>query len=153
TGWRMGKWELTADYSHRDEEATSVFPVSAMNASVSEQNTVTHEDVVTFRARNERDRGGSSFNYSWDQYTRLDAGRVGIGDDNSISVSDSERFGPQERVKLNATAGYFARNNASDQGEEYLADLSLAVEHSDRLNTFYTLDYDHYRLADFDSDS
>jgi hypothetical protein len=152
-GWRLGKWDLSSDYYHRDEESSSVFPVSPPNSAEFNQRTVTHDDVLTFVARNERDRGGTSLNYSWDQYTRTDAGRLGVGDDQSVSIGDNERFGPRERYKLNTTLSYFRRDSTSEASDEFLADASLNAEHTPRLNSFYTFDYDRFGLADFHSDS
>lgn len=152
-GWRLGRWDLSLDYYHRDEEDSSVFPVSPQNPAPFNQNTVTHDDVLTFAARNERERGGTSLNYSWDQYTRTDAGRLGVGEDQSVSLGDNERFGSLDRYKLNTTASYFRRDATSEANDEFLADASLNVEHTSRLNSFYTFDFDRFSLADFHSDS
>jgi hypothetical protein len=153
TGWRQGRWDLSLDYYYRDEEASSVFPVSSVNPASFNQNTVTHDDVLAFVARNERERGGTSLNYSWDQYTRTDAGRLGVGDDQSVSLGDNERFGPHERYKLNTTVSYFRRDSAADASDEFMSDATFNVEHTSRLNSFYIFDYDRFGLAGFHFDS
>jgi hypothetical protein len=152
-GWRLGKWDLSMDYYHRDEESSSVFPVSPQNPAPFNQNTVSHDDVLAFIARNERERGGTSLNYSWDQYARTDAGRLGVGNDQSVSLGDNERFGQLDRCRLNTTASYFRRDATSEASDEFLADATLNVEHLPKLNSFYNFDYDRFGLADFHSDS
>jgi hypothetical protein len=152
-GWRRGPWDLSLDYYHRDEESSSVFPLSPQNPAAFNQKTETHDDVLTFGARNEREHGGTSLNYSWDHYSRTDAGRLGVGNDQSVSLGDSERFGPLERYKLNTTVSYFRRDSTSEASDEFLTDASLNVEHAPKLNSFYTFDYDQFELADFHSDS
>lgn len=169
-GFQQGPWVVTADYSHRDETSTSPFLVSDIisvtnvisgtnvvtvrtNRHSLDQNTISHEDTVTAGLRHERDSGGTTFNYGWDRYTRVDVGRVGIGSDHSFSLADNERFGPLDIYKLNSSASYFRRDSSAEASDEVLANLTFSAEHRPKLNSFYDLNYDHFTTGDFVSDA
>jgi hypothetical protein len=152
-GWRLGRWDLNADFYHRDETDSSVFPVAIGGSTTFNQNTVTHEDVLALTARNERDRGGTSLNYTWDQYTRSDAGRLGTGEDQSVALGDNERFGAHDTARLNNTASFFHRDAVTDRNDEFLADSTLSIDHTLNLNSFYNFSYDRFTMPDFHSDS
>ncbi len=149
-GWHVGKWDFDANYYHRDEDAENRFPGST-NILIGSQHTLTHEDVITFVARNERDRGGTTLSYNWDQYTRSDLGIVGEGTDQSVSIGDNEHFGSQDQARLNNTASFFRRESIFEVSDEFLAHSSLNIDHTDHLRTFYDFDYDRFSLADFKS--
>jgi hypothetical protein len=150
-GWHVGKWDLDASYYHRDEDAENSFPATVNNLTATSQHTLMHEDVLTFLARNERDRGGTTLSYNWDRYTRSDLGSVGEGTDQSVSIGDNERFGAHDQARLNSTASFFHREALTETSDEFLAHSSLNIDHTDHLRTFYDFDYDHFSVADFNS--
>ena len=171
SAWQIGRaWTLSIDYTHRDEESTSPFPVTRSvlvtnvvsgtnivtvqtNRFTVDQKVESHDDTVTFAARNERASGGSAINYSWDRYSRLDAGRVGEGNDHSVSVGDNERFGAQEKYKLNSSASFFRREASAETSDEFMGNLNLNAEHRPQLSSLYDFNYDQFSTGDFDSQS
>jgi hypothetical protein len=148
---QLGKWNFTVDYLHRDETASSVFPVN--QANMREQETVSRDDTLAFATRNERLSGGSALNYSWSRYTRADAGRLGEGNDHSVSIGDNERFGDLERYKLNTSASYFRRDSSAETSDEVIGYLNFNAEHRPHLNSYYDLNYDYFTTGNFDSSS
>ena len=168
--WHFGNWTLSADYLHRDEDSTSPFPVTQVTVTtniVNGTNVVTlktnkhnfdqvvtsKENTATFGARHERGLGATDFNYSWNQYTRLDAGRVGEGNDHSFSLADSEHFGPHDRYRLNANLGYLLRDSMVETSDELQGNLNFSIEHRPNLNSYYDVSYDHFETDFFNSDS
>ena len=169
--WESGPWSVSVDYTHRDETSTSPFPITRTinvtnvvsgtnvvtvrtNQGSIDQNNVTHDDNANFTARNERSAGGTTFNYAWSHYNRVDVGgRVGEGNDHSVSLADGERFGDHERYKLNTTASYYRRDALDEQSEEIVAYSSLSAEHRPTLTSYYDLNYDHFNTGSFDSSS
>lgn len=157
--WRYGaralwhpspNWTLTFDYGHRDEESSAPVAVSVSGTNAVGQSTVTHEDTIGFSARNERQSGGSSLNYSWHQYSRVDLGRPGEGNDQSISVADNERFGSHDRFRLNSSLNYFHREIPDETSDEITAYGSFGIEHRPNLNSSYDLNFDHFDTGDAD---
>jgi len=168
-GWQINKaWSISLDYVHRDEISTSPFPVtrtvlvtnviggtnvvvSRTNQFTSDQTTSTHDDTVTFGVRNERTSGGTSLNYTFDRYTRSDAGAIGEGRDHSVTIGDGERFGVDDKYKLNSSASFLRREALVEDSDEFIANQSFAADHRPDLGSFYDLSYDRYHTASFDS--
>jgi hypothetical protein len=169
--WEEGPWSVSVDYAHRDEESTSPFPVLrtmtttnvvsgtnvvtvSTNQHSVDQSILTHDDNVGLSARHERSAGGTSFNYTWSRYDRVDVGgRLGEGNDHSISLADSERFGDHDRFKWNTTATYYRRDTLDESSDELVAYSSFAAEHRPTLNSYYDLNYDHFDTGSFESSS
>jgi hypothetical protein len=168
--WQLDKWTFSADYVHRDETSENPFPYSAVtpvttvvngtnvitlktNQHFSTQSSETVQDTLTVSARNERSSGGSSINYSWDRYTRSDTGRIGEGTDQSVSAGDVERFGAEDRFKLNASLSYFDRQNTEENSGEVSGYASLGIDHRPNLRSFYDFNYDHFETDIFTSDT
>jgi hypothetical protein len=167
--WQIDRaWSVFADYVHRDEDSTSPFPVtqtvlvtnviggtnvitSRTNHFTSDQITSTHDDTVTFGARNERTSGGSSLTYTFDRYTRADAGAIGQGNDHSLTLGDGERFGAQEKYKLNSSASFLHRDALFESSDELIADENFSAEHRPNLSSFYDFNYDQFHTDEFDS--
>jgi hypothetical protein len=166
----LGNWNFSLDYMHRDETSSSPFPFTQVvtvtnvvggtnvvtlrtNKQTLDQQVVVRDDTVAFAARNERFSGGTALNYSWSRYTRADAGRLGEGNDHSVSIGDNERFGALDRYKLNTSASYFRRDSSAETSDEVLGNLNFNAEHRPHLSSFYDLNYDYFTTGNFDSDS
>jgi hypothetical protein len=167
---QLGNWNFTLDYMHRDETSSSPFPFTQVvmvtnvvggtnvvtvrtNKQTLDQQIVARDDTVAFAARNERISGGTALNYSWSSYTRADAGRLGEGNDHSVSIGDNERFGDLERYRLNTSASYFRRDSSAETSDEVLGNLNINAQHRPHLNSFYDLNYDYFTTGNFDSSS
>jgi hypothetical protein len=168
--WHTGLFTFNADYLHTDEESTSPYLENEATATTTYVNgtpvvtlttnqvrlnekTVSLQDAVTFTARHERDAGSSAFNYNLSEYSRKDGSTVSEGTDHSLSLADSERFGPRERNKFNANASLYLRDNTEESSDQITAFANLNLEHNDYLSSSYELDYDHYDTGNFRSDS
>jgi hypothetical protein len=137
-----GPLSIIASYMHRDEED------HGLNV-----NSVWHEDLVSLTARHDRDRGGTSLNYTLDQYSRLDFNVPGDGVDQTVSFGDSERFGSRDQFRLNSNAAYTHRDTSAETSDQITAGLNLVAEHQDNLKSFYDFTYDHYEAGPFSSDN
>lgn len=170
--WQINKaWTISLDYVHRDEISTSPFPVTRTvvvtnvisgtnvvttrtNQFTTDQTTTTHDDTVTFGVRNERTHGGSSLNYTFDRYTRNDLGAIGEGQDHSINLGDGERFGADDKYKLNSSATFLHRDSLVEVSDEFIADENFAAEHRPDLSSFYDFNYDRFHTENnFDSET
>jgi hypothetical protein len=132
---------LNSSYTHRDED------VSGLRA-----NTTSHNDTITFGARHDRKTAGTTFNYSYDQYSRVDFGRAGEGNDHTVSLSDYERFGSREQFALNSTASYNHRDASAETSDQLTVGSNLSAEHRHNLSSYYDLNYDHFESGSFKSD-
>lgn len=155
--WDLGRWTLSGHYTHRDEESTSSYPLVQSTPGGSQiildQKTTTHEDSAGMMARHERDRGGSSISYNFDQYTHEQATRVGEGTDQSISLGDTERFGAREQYRLNSNMNYSHRQTSEETDNDLNASVEFSAEHTPRLSSFYALNYEHFDTIGYNSDS
>jgi hypothetical protein len=163
--WNVGSWAFNTDYTHHDEHTVNPYRivqtttntsngVTTTNQTTVDQTMDSHDDVINFNARQDRGRGGTTLNYSWDQYSRVDAGQAGNGADHSISVADNERFGADDRAKWYSTATYLRREaNTEPSSDEVTASSTLNYEHNHNLNSFYDLEYDYFDQGDFNSSS
>lgn len=168
--YRIGAVRFSLDYYHRDETSTSAFPVTDVTSVTNiiagtnvitlrtnfhsvNQSSVSHEDMLAAGIRNERTLGGTSFNYNWDHYTRLDVGRIGEGDDHAFALSDNERFGPGEIYRFNGSASYYRRDSSAETSGEILGNVNFNAEHRPNLTSFYDLNYDHFSTGNFQSDA
>jgi hypothetical protein len=141
-GYTDGAWSLLADYAHRTDNESSLTDTSS-----------TTDDVVNFNARNDRTSGGSSLNYTFDEFRREDLGQTSIGNDHSVSIADVERFGSFDQSRLNTIATYLRRDTTDESSEEMLANMSFNSDLRPNLKTFDDLDYDHYQSGTFKSDT
>lgn len=163
--WQTGPWAFNADYTHHDENTVNPYRITQTTTNTSNGVTTTntttvnqtmdsHDDAVNFNTRHDRDRGTTTLNYTWDQYSRVDAGQAGNGTDNSVSLADNERFGPGDKAKWYSTATYLRRTaNTEPSSDEVTAGSTLNVEHTPNLSSFYNLEYDYFDQADFNSAS
>jgi hypothetical protein len=132
---------LNASYTHREED------VSGLRAD-----TISFDDTITFSARHERERSGTSLNYTYNEYSRVDLGRTGEGADHTISLGDYERFGNRQQFALNSTATYTKRESVVDPSDQATLSASLSAEHTPSLASYYDANYDHFETGDFKSD-
>ena len=132
---------LNASYTHREED------VSGLRAD-----TISFDDTITFSARHERDRSGTSLNYTYNEYSRVDLGRTGEGADHTISLGDYERFGNRQQFALNSSATYTKRESVVDPSDQATLSASLSAEHTPSLASYYDANYDHFETGDFKSD-
>ena len=133
---------LNSSYTHRDED------VSGLRAD-----STSHDDAVTLSARHDRKLAGTTFNYTYDEYSRVDLGRAGEGMDHTVSLADYERFGSREQFALNSTASYNHREASSESSDQLTVGSNLSAEHRHNLSSYYDVDYDHFETGPFQSDS
>ena len=139
--YTVGNLYFNSSYTHRDED------VSGLRA-----NSNTKDDTITFGARHDRKTAGTTFNYTFDQYSRVDLGRAGEGSDHTVSLSDYERFGSREQFALNSTASYNHRDANSENSDQVTVGSNLSAEHRHNLSSAYDLNYDHFQTGSFTSD-
>lgn len=136
-----GPVTLNAGYMHREEQLDSFNGIST-----------TDQDVFTFIAHNERQRGSTSFNYVFDRYSRTDFGHAADGTTHTVSVADNERFGSRDQMRLNSSASYTRRDDF-ELSDDIFAAANLGVEHRYNLSSFYDLNYDRFTSDDFTASS
>lgn len=161
---------VSASYSRRDEDSqgesyfyTNIVPVEvngtntgAFTTNVVYYNglTTSHEDVFGFDIRHERDSGGTTLNYTLNQYTRRDFDVTGTGTDHSVSAGDREHFGSTGQHSLYVSSSYLHRENEVEPSDEITAAANLDLEHRpERLWSRYSLNYDRFETGSFTSDN
>jgi len=166
--WRYGAravytqdpWTLTTSYTHRDETSygrsynyTNV--VENVSTNVVRFNGITelHDDTVAADVRHERLHGSSSLNYTFNQYSRDDAGLFGNGQDHVFAAGDNENFGDHGQHRLYNSASYTHRENDFEPSDEVTARSSLNLEHRPDLSSLYDLNYDRFESGNFQSDN
>ncbi|HMJ91916.1 MAG TPA: hypothetical protein VK530_18975, partial [Candidatus Acidoferrum sp.] len=133
---------VTAYYTHRDETADGL-----------RTRTITSDDVIGLNARHDRVSGNSTLNYTYNRYDRSDVGRIGNGNDHTITLSDAENFGTRHRAALNSSLTYSHRNTTEEIIDQVTANSALAIEHPRNLWSYYDATFDHYENDDFQSDA
>lgn len=138
TGYRGEAFSLLGAYWHRDEESHGY-----------QQFTQSHEDLANANANWTRPTGGSTLNYSYDQFTRLDSGQVATGVDQGVSASDNETFGSRGQHRFNANASYWNRDTSELPNDQWVANSTLDAEHTDILRSRYAFNFDQYSTGDY----
>ena len=133
---------LSAGYTHRDEQTLGLTT-----------STVSHDDTINLNARHEREKGGTSVNYAYNQFSREDLGRGNEGRNQSVSLGDTERFGGRNQYKLQYNASYSQREASGESDNEILTGANLEAEHRENLSSFYDVGYDRFKLGNFESDN
>jgi hypothetical protein len=166
--WRYGSravythkpWTFNTSYTHREETAygrayTYTNVVANVSTNIIHFNGITtlNDDTVAAEARHERARGGSSLNYTFNQYSREDAGRIGEGQDHLFAIGDNETFGSRAQHTLISSANFTHRENNLEPSDEASARTGLNLEHNPNLNSLYDLNYDRFETASFNSDN
>lgn len=168
--WEHGPWLWNFYYSHREEDSSSPYPVlrtisvtnvvDGTNMVVLRTNNIqnsllvrTLDDTVSTGLKHRRERGETDLTYNFNRYYRDDFGRLGQGDDHSIALSDSERFGSREQHHWSGNLSYAMRDSDFDSSEEFLAYTSFSAEHRPDLSSFYDFNYNNFNLGSFESDS
>ncbi len=141
-GYGDGPLTANVGYSHREESASGLVGVSD-----------SADDVATMQLRHTRESGSTSFDYTLNQYTRGDLGRLGEGSDHSISIADSEKFGNRKQYNLNTGLSYFRRDFLTDPSDEVTGHATLDVEHRRNLSSYHDVSFDHYNSGGFGSDN
>lgn len=164
-----GPWHLLTGYTHREEETqgrsfwyTNTVPVivGGVDTGTTRQE-VRHEnglstlvdDTVSADIRHERERGGSSAGYTFNQYSRQDVGSLGEGNDHTFSLADNENFGDRNQHSLLTSASYVHRENQFDPSDDYNAHGNLDLEHRPNLNSIYDFTFDRYETGDLVTDN
>jgi hypothetical protein len=151
--YETGPWTATGFYVHRDERYSSRYDDGIDGTGGDELSNSIQSDTLTLNGRHRRERGETALDYTFNQYTRDDLGRVGIGTDHSITASDTEILDDRGRFRLQGSVGYIHRDTGVETSDEYLATTELAAEHRPNLSSFYTASYDHFEIDSFETDS
>ena len=140
--YEHGPFIVGLNYTHHEEDSSGL-----VGSSTSE------EDVTTLQARHQRDHGVTTASYTYNQFTREDIGRIGTGENHSISIADAERFGSREQFTLNTSASYYLRNSSDEPNDEITANANLGIDHRPNLSSYYDVNYYRYVSDRFTSDS
>lgn len=133
---------LAAQYQHTDED---VLDISAPSH--------TRQDLASFDARQDRTRGSSGFNYTYNQQTTAGTTTGVIAKDHTVSLTEAERFGPQDQVQLNSSASYDHRDSSLEPNDQLNASANVFVQHRPDLSSAYSLDYNRFTAADVTANS
>jgi hypothetical protein len=96
---------------------------------------------LTFDALNERPRGSTVFNYTFNDYTRRDFGLEAGGTDHTFGIGDLEVFGSRDQIRLNTSLGYSSREYTDTPSDDLNASANLSIEHRPTLFSFYDASY------------
>ncbi len=154
--YTQGPWHFLSTYTHRKEDNQSrafTFVDSAGNTVRDDGLTTSKDDTVTADLRHERDAGGTTANYTFNQYSRQDFGSTGDGRDHTVSLADSQNFGNHNQHSLLVSASYFKRDNNFEPSNEYMAHGNLDLEHRSNLDSIYDFTFDRYELDNYRSDN
>lgn len=139
--YNKNPFSASLGYAHHEEDASGLGGLSHVE-----------DDVITLAARHDREKGASTFNYTYSEYRRGDFGMVGIGHDHTVAISDSERFGAREQVRLNTGASYSRRESFAEPNDDISANANLVADHRPNLSSLYDLGFNHYSSGSFSSD-
>ncbi len=142
SGYTEGPVPVHVSYWHRDEDISGYATP-----------TSTRQDVFTVQADNDRDNGHSSALYTFNQYGSRAEVDTTSGTDNTINLSDSERFGSRKQYEMSASAGLSHRESDLQPSDEVTGALTLRAEYTPTLSSLCTASYDRYSTGPFDSDS
>ena len=131
-GYQAGPVPVTISAWRRDEETFGLTDNSSIR-----------ETGLTLDADNERDSGTTTFNYTFNDYTRRDFTAQAGGTDHSFGLSDVETFGRREQIHLNTSAGYSTREYTESPSDDFNATGNLSIEHRPSLTSFYDASYYH----------
>ena len=148
--WRYGgqaayqteAFAVSANYARRDETSDGYNGTSDSN-----------DDTVVLNARNDRQSGATQLSYTYDNYSRVDYGIRSGGALNTVTLSDSERFGSRDQSTLNSQASYTQNDFDGVPYEQITAGATLAAEHRDNLTSFSDVRYDRYTAGDLKTDN
>jgi hypothetical protein len=148
--WRYGAgfsylndpFTFNATYTHRDEDVSDLAAPST-----------SHEDTVGFETQHSREHGGTSLSYSFDRYSRTDFGASSVGDDQVISLGDSERFGDRRQFNFNNSLSYSLRETDAEDSRQFSARSDLNAQHLHHLSSDYDFNFDRYEVDGFTSDN
>jgi hypothetical protein len=125
-------WNLSLDAGRRESDASSLNGFSK-----------TADTFVNFNGLNQRARGSSTLNYSFDNYTsQLDLGGTQQGISQTIGGSDTQTFGARDQLTATLGASYGNSDYTSQQTEHISTLGNLIAHHSDSLESFVNLSYD-----------
>lgn len=104
----------------------------------------TVEDTLAFAAHNARRTGNTDLNYTYNDFTRTDDGfRPQLGLRQTINALDVENFGRQDWIQLHSQANYSSLTRSLAPNDTLLIAENLQLQHSPRLNTYYTYDFNN----------
>lgn len=113
--------------------------------------TQTHDNTAGINARSDRRTGGTTLNYTYNDYSRVDYDVPSGGVNNSVALADNERFGSLEQTRLNSRASYTRNEFEAAPNEEFATEAVLSTEHRENLSSLYQVSYDHYTTDDYTS--
>jgi hypothetical protein len=142
SSYNTGPFTFTATFTHRDEDVASSTAPSTW-----------HQDVAGFSAHHERQFGGTTLTYTYDQYDRNDFGVNTTGVDHTVALSDNETFGSGDHIRLNSAASYTVRESDVEPSDETTAGANLTIDHRDNLTSLYDVNFDRYSAGAFNSDN
>jgi hypothetical protein len=140
-GYNSGPVPFSVALRHMEEEQSEIF----LNTSLT-------QDTLELKATNERNEiSRTSLFYNLGQYER---DTLGIFRDSgvyqAVSLNDLEKFGPGERFMLNSALTYNNVDNDLSPSDNLNASESLAVEHSDTIQSFYDYNFNYFASGPVD---
>ena len=129
TGYAAGPVPVSVGATHSEEhELDPVRP------------TQTTDDTLAVTAHNAHNagRGNADFNYTYDQFTRVDdhfSTQSGVRQ--YINLTDHERYGAKDWIQLNSILNYNLLSGTLIPNASLLFDEALQLQHSPRLSTGY----------------
>jgi len=94
-------------------------------------------------ARNTRESGETTFNYTVTSHNRREYNSQANGTENSFGIADRETLGSHDQMQLSTSASYSTRRYTDSPTDEFNALANLTVEHSPTLSSFYDLTCNH----------
>lgn len=141
-GWENEVFSFQGSYSQYEEDFSGLSGTA---------NSV--QELATFSARHRRQSGATSLEYSRSQYTRLDLDRAATGTDQTVTLSNDERFGSRDQYNLRASSSYTRRESIEDPLEQINANAGLTIEHRHNLDSSYNVNFDRFNNGNFTSDN
>lgn len=142
SAYDAGPFSFTFTYSHRDEDTSSFSGPSTWQ-----------QDVIGFAAHHERKHGGTTLNYTFDDFNRTDFGQNTRGGDHTVTLSDTETLGSRDQMRLTSAAGYTIRDDPVLPSDEATANADLTVDHRENLTSLYDVSFDRYTSGGFTSET
>lgn len=137
-GYREADYSVGTSYSYSDEQLLdSDTPYSS------------RQELATLNAQKERRAGATSFNYAINRYTVSEVGEGAEALDQTVSLSDSERFGSREQSYLQSNLSYAHRDSEAELSDQWSLNGNLTAEHSPTLSSYYDAGYDRLQTEDY----
>ena len=129
-GYQAGRVPFTINVWQRDEQTYG-----------QTNDTSLQETGVTFDARNTRETGESTFNYTYTNSNRRDYSAQATDEGYAVGLGDTETFGSRQQFHLSTNAGYSTRQSFNSPTDDTTASAVLTVDHSPTLSSIYDANY------------